>query len=60
MTRAQNGQPFGRSDVVEVMGVVTGPDTVAEVMHVDYSQPQGKEFSTMPSVLACDTRCALC
>ena len=40
---------------MEVMGLVTGPDSVAEVMHVDYIQPQGKEFSMIPFLLACGT-----
>lgn len=45
--RQAGGQPYGRAEVVEVMGLATGPTCVNEISHVDIIQPQGKEFSTL-------------
>lgn len=45
--RQQGGQPYGRSEVVEVIGLATSPSCVTEIGHVDIVQPQGKEFSAL-------------
>lgn len=47
--RQPGGQPYGRSEVVEVMGLVTGPSCINELGHVDIVQPQGKPFSGLLS-----------
>jgi hypothetical protein len=47
VSTATSSMPYGSSDVVEVMGVVTGPAAMSEVSHVDFVQPNGKDFSAL-------------
>ena len=49
VTCPPNGAPYGAAEVVEVMGMVSGPNALQEVSHVDYVQADNKPFSAFTS-----------